>query len=229
MSRSERLLHLIEALRRYRRPVTAAALADELGVSVRSIYRDIATLQGQGATIEGEAGVGYVLKPGYMLPPLMFGEEEIEAIVLGSRWVAERADEGLARAAKAALAKILAVLPAELRQEAELNALLVAPGPAPASGERETPLIRAAIRRERKLAIGYEDKGGAVSERTIWPFALGYFEKVRVVAAFCELRQGVRHFRADRIRAVELIEVRYPVRRARLLADWRKAEGIKPA
>ncbi len=163
-----------------------------------------------------------------MLPPLMFGEEEIEAIVLGSRRVAERADEGLARAAKAALAKILAVLPTDLRQEAELNCLLVAPGPAPVSGERETPLIRAAIRREPKLAIGDEDKGGVVSERTIWPFALGYFGKVRVVAAFCELRQGMRHFRADRIRAVELIEVRYPVRRARLLADWRKAEGIEP-
>src|SRR5579871_5038155 len=121
MSRSERLLQLLEALRRRRRPVAGAVLAEELGVSLRSIYRDIATLQAQGANIEGEAGVGYLLKPGFLLPPLMLTEEEIEAIVLGSRWVAKRGDDKLSTAARGALAKILSVLPPDLRDEAELN------------------------------------------------------------------------------------------------------------
>jgi predicted DNA-binding transcriptional regulator YafY len=226
MSRAERLLALIQALRRHRRPVTGAALAEELGVSLRSIYRDIATLQGQGATIEGEAGVGYMLKPGFMLPPLMFSEEEIEAIVLGSRWVAERGDDGLSKAARNALAKILSVLPPDLRDEAELSSLLVGPGEPIAAGDRELPLIRTAIRKERKLAITYGDASDALTERTIWPFALGYFDKTRVVVGWCELRQGFRHFRTDRIRVLQWVENRYPRRRAQLLAEWRKAEGI---
>jgi predicted DNA-binding transcriptional regulator YafY len=100
MSRAERLLSLIEILRRHRAPVSGGKLAEELGVSLRSLYRDIATLQGQGAPIEGEAGVGYILKPGFLLPPLMFSETEIEAIVLGSRWVAQRGDGELSTAAR---------------------------------------------------------------------------------------------------------------------------------
>ena len=100
MSRAERLLDLIQVLRRYRQPVSGQRLADELGVSIRTLYRDIATLQGQGAAIDGEAGLGYVLRPGFMLPPLMFTEEEIEALVLGSRWVAKRSDARLGSAAR---------------------------------------------------------------------------------------------------------------------------------
>ncbi len=112
MSRSERLLDLIQILRRHRHPVAAQTIADELGVSLRTIYRDVATLQHQGASIDGEPGVGYVLRPGFMLPPLMFSEDEIEALVLGSRWVADRtADERLSAAARNALAKIAAVFP----------------------------------------------------------------------------------------------------------------------
>src|SRR6476660_2658089 len=99
MSRSQRLLDLLQILRRHRFPVTGAALAGELGISLRTLYRDIASLQEQGANIEGEPGLGYVLRPGFMLPPLMFSEDEIEALVLGSRWVAERGDERLGAAA----------------------------------------------------------------------------------------------------------------------------------
>jgi predicted DNA-binding transcriptional regulator YafY len=222
------LLQLIEALRRRRRPVAGAVLAEELGVSLRSIYRDIATLQAQGATIEGEAGVGYLLKPGFLLPPLMFTEEEIEAIVLGSRWVAERGDEALSAAGRGALAKILSVLPADLRDEAEINPLLVGPGRAIAAGEQQLPLIRLAIRKERKLAIAYQNSGDSQTLRTVWPFALAYFDRVRMVVAWCELRQGFRHFRLDRIQSIDPTEERYPHRRARLLAEWRKAEGITP-
>ena len=111
MSRAQRLLDLLQLLHRHRRPVTGQSLADELGVSVRTLYRDIATLQAQGAHIEGEPGLGYVLRPGFLLPPLMFSEEELSALVLGMRWVADRGDGPLARAARDATAKIAAVLP----------------------------------------------------------------------------------------------------------------------
>ena len=127
MSRSERLFDLLQALRRHRRPVSGATLAAETGVSLRTLYRDIASLQAQGAHIEGEAGLGYVLKPGFMLPPMMFSAEEIEALVLGSRWVAKVADGKLATAASDALAKIAAVLPADLRDETDTSTLLVGP------------------------------------------------------------------------------------------------------
>ena len=228
MSRAERLLSLIEILRRHRTPVSGAHLARELGVSLRSLYRDIATLQGQGATIEGEAGVGYILKPGFLLPPLMFSPDEIEALVLGSRWVAQRADGELAAAARNGLAKILAVLPPEIRGEAETSPLMVGPGKSIPAGEREIGLIRATIRRERKLVIGYRDDPGRLTQRIIWPFALAYFDRVRMVAAWCELRQGFRHFRTDRIESLEVDEARYPRRRAVLLKAWREIEGVPP-
>lgn len=128
MSRSARLLDLIQALRRRRRPIQAARLAEELGVSERTIYRDVATLIGQGAPIEGEAGLGYVLRPGFTLPPLMFGDEEIEALVLGLRWVADRGDETLGAAAENALAKIAAVLPENLREAFGDAGLMAGPG-----------------------------------------------------------------------------------------------------
>ena len=226
MSRAERLLDLIQVLRRHRRPVSGKALAEEIGVSIRTLYRDIATLQGQGARIEGEAGVGYVLRPGFMLPPLMFSDEEIEAVVLGSRWVVERGDERLAAAARNALAKITAVLPADLRSEAEDSTLLVGPGMPIAAGDNQLPLIRAAIRAEQRLEIDYSDKGGSATRRVIWPFALGFFDKVRVVVAWCELREGFRHFRTDRIADLQPTGQRYPRRRQALLKAWREAEGI---
>ena len=124
MARSERLLELIQVLRRHRHPVSGQTLSDELGVSLRTIYRDVQTLIGQGASIDGEAGVGYVLRPGFVLPPLMFSDEEIEALVLGSRWVAQRTDEPLAHAAANAIAKIAAVLPDDLRERMDDSASL---------------------------------------------------------------------------------------------------------
>lgn len=206
--------------------MSGRALADELGISLRTLYRDIATLQGQGAGIDGEPGLGYVLRPGFMLPPLMFSEEEIEALVFGSRWVADRGDARLAAAARNALAKITAVLPASLREEAESSALLVAPGVPAAAGDMGLPTIRQAIRSEHKLAITYVDAVGDETTRTIWPFAVGFFERVRVVAAWCELRQAFRNFRTDRIVALALTETRYPRRRQILLKEWRAAEGM---
>ena len=226
MSRAQRLLDLIQALRGYRRPVSGATLAEALGISLRTVYRDIETLKAQGAHIDGEPGVGYVLRPGFMLPPLMFSEEEIEAIVLGSRWVADRADAALGSAARNALAKIAAVLPQDLKISLDTSSLLVGPGNAVAAGDAELPTIRLAIRTERKLRIFYVDGHGRDSKRTIWPFALAFFDRVRVVVAWCEIREGFRHFRTDRISKVQFVDKRYPRRRQVLLKDWRATEGI---
>lgn len=150
LSRAQRLLNLIQILRSHRFPVKGAQLAEDLGISLRTLYRDIATLQTQGARIEGEPGLGYILRPGFMLPPLMFTEEEIEAIVLGSRWVAARADDGLRTGAKSALNKIAAVLPPDRRDELDATALLIGPASdvapesptSPSSAKRSAPSTR---------------------------------------------------------------------------------------
>ena len=227
MSRAERLLHLMQLLRRRRAPASGTELAGELGVSLRTFYRDIASLKAQGAAIEGEPGMGYVLRPGFTLPPLMLSEEEIEALVLGSRWVARHTDPELAEAARNALAKIHAVLPARLRHELESNALLM-PSARDAPPEALLATVRRAIRDERKLKLAYRDAAGVASERVVWPFALGFFEQTRMVAAWCERRAGYRHFRVDRIGALQVLEDRYPRRRQELLKAWRAAENIPP-
>jgi predicted DNA-binding transcriptional regulator YafY len=220
MSRAERLLGLLEALRRHRRPVRGQALADETGVSLRTLYRDIDSLRAQGAPVAGEAGTGYILQPGFTLPPLMFGEEEIEALVLGSRWVEQHGDARLAAAARHALAKIAAVVPDSKRADFAASALITGPSD-PLAQTVDLAAIRAAIRRERRMLIGYRDAAGAASERAVWPFALAFFDRVRVLAAWCELRQAFRHFRTDRIATLDVTEARYPRRRSVLLQDWR--------
>ncbi|SHG66612.1 Predicted DNA-binding transcriptional regulator YafY, contains an HTH and WYL domains [Kaistia soli DSM 19436] len=224
MARSERLLDLIQEFRRHRRPVSGQALAETLGVSLRTVYRDIATLKGQGADIEGEPGLGYVLKPGFLLPPLMFADEEIEALVLGMRFVAMRADEPLQRSAQHVLAKISGVLPEELRRALDSSTLLVAPTGSPRD-RIDLAALRRAIRAEQRLALAYADADGTLSNRTIWPFALGFFDNVRVLIAWCELRDDFRHFRTDRIAGATETGERYPRRRAALMKDWKALEG----
>jgi len=228
LSRSERLFDLLQILRRHRHPVSGKALAAELGISIRTLYRDIATLQAQGAHLDGEPGVGYVLRPGFMLPPLMFSEDEIEALVLGVRWVAGRADGDLGKAGRDALAKIAAVLPADLRDQLDTSALLVGPGTRIAVGPIDLGVIRKAIRSERKLLLRYRGGNEAESERTVWPFALGFFDQVRVMIAWCEMRQEFRHFRTDRILELATLDLRYPRRRQALLKEWRQLQGVSP-
>jgi len=225
VSRAERLLALLETLRRHRRPVSGASLASDLGISLRTLYRDIASLQAQGATIDGAPGLGYVMRPGFVLPPLMFAEDEIEALVLGSRFVADRGDPALARAARSAMAKIAAVLPSTAQIHADTSSLLI--GPATASADRtHVYTVRTAIRSERKLALAYRDLAERHSRRTIWPFALGFFDRAQVVVAFCELRQDMRHFRVDRIMSATDTGERYPRRRHDLMKAWRKLQSI---
>lgn len=231
MSRAERLLQLMQALRSRRHPVQGSVLAQELGISLRTLYRDIAALQAQGACIDGAPGLGYVLRPGFTLPPLMFSPEEIEALVLGSRWVARHADEALAQAARSALDKIAHVVPAPLREALDSSPLLV--GPAAAATRRGADpvlaALRAALRAEHKLQLVYRDLREAQTARTVWPCALGFFEQTNVLVAWCELRQQFRHFRTDRIVSAQPLAERYPQRRHALQAQWRAHQAATAA
>lgn len=204
MGRSTRLLALMQALRSRRHPVTAATLAQELEVSERTIYRDLSDLAVQGAPVHGEAGVGYVLRPGLFLPPLMLTEDETEAILLGLRYVDQRGDEVLKKAAANAGAKITAVLSREM--QAAASAPLSIPGP-DGNGfpENKVPLslLRSAIRTRRRLAIAYVDDRERRTERVVWPIFLGFMDSARVLTGWCELREAFRFFRTDRILSAE--------------------------
>jgi len=228
VSRTERLFDLIQLLRTYRFPVTAARLADQLEVTVRTVYRDIATLQALGAPVDGEAGLGYLLRPGFLLPPLMFKEDELEAMALGARWVVDRADSDLSRAARSAMARIAAVLPGRLRQDLEETPLIVGPGRSSRDGNSELIKLRGAIRRQRKVSLSYRSLAGETTQRVVWPFALSFFNSVRVVVAWCELRQDFRSFRTDLIDQAKVLSESYPRHRSTLLAEWQAREGILP-
>ncbi len=228
MSRTGRLFLLMDALRGYRRPVTAARLAEQLGVSERTIYRDIQTLSGLGAPLEGEAGVGYMLKTGFFLPPLMFSADELEALVLGARWVRRQGDEGLAQAATNALAKIAAATPKDLRDDMAETSLWVPLGSSdPDASDVYVRPVREAIRYQHRLRIGYRDEHGQATDRMVWPFALAFLEGKRLLAAWCEMRMAFRHFRIDRIAAAESTGQRYPARRHDLLKTWRMENHLR--
>jgi len=220
MSKSNRLFDLLQVLRRHNGPVPGTDLAREAGVSLRTIYRDIATLQAMGADIEGEPGFGYILKPGFLLPPLMFTQEELHALTLGAQWVSRQTDDGLALAAQNAIGKIGSVLPSELRPLLTDNAFHVGRA-RPQLEAIDLGLLRQAMREQFKLHVAYRDPTGAQTQRIIWPIMLGFIETKRFVAGWCELRKDFRTFRVDRIERVELIEERYPGRRRDLAKRWR--------
>jgi predicted DNA-binding transcriptional regulator YafY len=205
MTRTGRLFQLMDALRGRRRPVTASALAEQLGVSERTIYRDIQALAQLGAPVEGAAGVGYMLRSGFFLPPLMFDADELEALVLGARWVRHQGDAGLGAAADRALAKIATATPRDLRDHMAETSLWVPAGTA--SGGARIP---SCSRRGKRSAASTScasltaTRQDAASERVVWPFALAFFQERRVMAAWCELRDAIRHFRIDRIVQAEL-------------------------
>jgi predicted DNA-binding transcriptional regulator YafY len=221
MDKTERLFSVMDALRRHRRPITAAALADEQGVSVRTLYRDIQTLIGLGAPIDGEAGVGYMLRPGFFLPPLMFSAEELEALVLGARWVEQRPDAALALAATNAVAKIATASPDDLRDRIGNTGLW--PVRSNWAENDESPLLstlREAIRDERVVKLSYGDESGQTTDRAIWPITIAYYDRKQIVAAWCTLREGFRNFRTDRIVDAQIVEGRFGKRRAQLAREW---------
>jgi predicted DNA-binding transcriptional regulator YafY len=228
LRRADRLFQIIQILRGASQPVTAAGLAREMETTPRTIYRDIADLIGQRVPIRGEAGVGYILEPGYDMPPLMLTPDEIEAAVLGAQWVADRGDPTLARGARDLIAKIRDVVPERLRPMI-LQAVVSAPSMVPQEPDvHDLGRIRAAIRERTKLRIRYSDGSGRSSERTVWPISVAYFQTARLLVAWCELRDAFRHFRTDRIEAVQFLDERYPLSAEALRAAWEREERGVP-
>jgi predicted DNA-binding transcriptional regulator YafY len=220
MRRSDRLFDIIQRLRTARGPLTASAIAAELEVTPRTVYRDIAALQASRVPIEGVAGLGYVLRRGYDLPPLMFTVDELEAVMVGLRLLRRTRDTGLEAAAESVLSKLASVLPGPMRSQLDAPPFLVSEGNAPEPQAVSLAELRVAIREARKLRIGYRDGGGSSSERVIQPVALEYYVEATLVCGWCELRQDYRHFRTDRIVTATLLEDSFAGDRERLLSGW---------
>ena len=206
MRRADRLFDVIQLLRGARRPMTAAAMAEELEVTVRTVYRDIHALQASRVPIEGAPGIGYVLKRGFDLPPLMFTLDEVEAVVVGARLIRRTGDRALRRAAERVLAKVTTVLPDNMREQATAPPLYVSETGARTPETIDMADMRDAIRRRRKLRLRYIDDQGRETGRVVRPIAIAYYVEATLIAAWCELRQDYRHFRADRIAAAELLD-----------------------
>ena len=221
MRRADRLFQIIQILRRSTRPVTAAALAEELEVSKRTVYRDVADLIGQRVPIDGEAGLGYLLAADYDMPPLILTADEIEAVALGAQWVAGRSDKALANAARDVIAKIAAVVPERLRPFIAEPSVGVKPAAIGLDDNVDPSLLRSAIRDRRKLKIRYRSEAGEETERTVWPVILGYAETSRLLVAWCELREGFRHFRTDRIVEAETLDESIGLSQSELRRRWR--------
>ncbi|MEO7065549.1 MAG: YafY family protein [Rhodanobacter sp.] len=222
MRRADRLFQIIQILRRSRLPVTASQLAVELEVSTRSVYRDIADLIGQRVPIRGEVGIGYILERDFDMPPLMLTPDELEAAVLGAQWVASRGDAVLARAASDLISKITSVVPERLRLFVTEPSIGVPTNLAVLADGLDMSQTRSWIRSGRKIQIHYKDEQSRETERTIWPTIIGYADTVRLLAAWCELRQGFRHFRTDRIVSAEFLHEPYGCRPSKLRARWQR-------
>ncbi len=213
----------MQVLRRHRGTVSGEVLACETGVSLRTIRRDIATLQAMGADIDGAPGIGYILRPGFLLPPLSFTEEELQALVAGALWVSRQTDDDLALAAQNALAKISGVLPPEMLRALDDDALYIGRQKEDTS-VLDLARVRQSMREQRKMLIVYTDQAGAPSERTIWPIMLGFVESRRFITAWCELREDFRLFRIDRIAKATFLDDRYSRNRRQLVKEWRAQE-----
>lgn len=200
MRRADRLFLIIHALRGRRTALSSRSLADTLGVSQRTVYRDVADLQRSGVPIEGEAGIGYVLRKGSDIPPLMFQPDELEALVVGSRFVQAFAGERLSRAAEAALLKINAVLPGELRERSDRSRVFAPDFGQHAALKAHIDDIHAAILERQVVRLDYADEKGSVSTREIQPLCLAFWGGSWTLGAWCRLRRDFRNFRLDRIR-----------------------------
>ena len=228
MSATSRLFSIIQTLRAAKRPITARQLCDQLEVSLRTIYRDIAELKSQNVPVEGEAGIGYVLRKGYDMPALMLTPDELEAAMLGAQWVAERGDMKLASGAKSLIEKLNGALPLHLKQFID-SSVVAAPCLMLASPDNVDPeQLREAMRLRKKIEIEYVDGTDRTSKRTIWPFMLAYFETAKLVVAWCEKRKGFRHFRTDRIMQMNVLDEKFPTTTDKLKLDWWEEEKEKP-
>jgi predicted DNA-binding transcriptional regulator YafY len=219
MRRADRLFRLVELLR-LRHTLTARQLAEALGVSERTIYRDVADLSRQGVPIRGEAGIGYAIDPGYDLPPLQFTVDELEALVLGARMVQTWCGEDLAGAARDAVARIELALPRRQRDRVERTALYVPDIGWTVPGARQMVELREAIREKLKVRMSYVDLQERPSERVVRPLALFFWGRKATLGAFCELREDFRSFRADRIDSLEILAETFVAEPGRTLHDY---------
>jgi predicted DNA-binding transcriptional regulator YafY len=208
MRRADRLFQIVQTIRG-RRLTTAAWLAARLEISERTVYRDVADLQRQGVPIEGEAGVGYRIGPGFQLPPLMFSQKEASALVASARLAKSWVDPAMARDIESALGKILSVLSAEARTVAEAQALYAPLLPDESAVRAQLQLLREAVQSRHKLRLAYQDAGGTPSERTVRPLGCFYWGKVWTLAAWCELRGDFRGFRVDRMGGICRLDERF--------------------
>jgi len=213
MARSARMFEIIQILRQASNPFTAQDIATVLEVTKRTIYRDIASLQAMRIPIEGEAGIGYIMRPGFDLPPINFDVEEAEAITIGLRLIARTGDKGLEKAARRAARKLS---PTTMMSETLFSSDW---GPAP-PGDVDLSRIRNAIRRERKIDIRYRDEGENETSRIILPVAIIYYAESIVIAAWCELREDYRHFRPDRFLSHKILDERFKEHGANLRRKW---------
>ena len=220
MNRSARLLNLLQILRGYRYPVSGERLAERLGVSIRTLYRDIATLQEQGAEITGEAGIGYVLKPSFFLPPLMFSLNEIHSLLLGVQWVSQYGDAPLSKAAVDALNKIFDVLPANIKNNINAYSLRVGPPASAAMGNEDLSELREAISKQQKLYITYQSQEGNRRKSTAWPFTIGYFTDKRILVIWSERENKYCHIPTNEIISIKVLDEQYLTPRETLFREW---------
>ncbi len=225
MRRADRLFQIVQMLRR-RKVVTAQRMANELQVSERTIYRDIQDLVLSGVPIDGEAGVGYLLRGEYDLPPLMFNSDELQALVLGARMVRGWADPALHRAAGSALDKIEHVLPDHLKPALETQALLVPDFHiSPVIAANMAPL-REAIDAQQKVSFDYAKADHTPSHRTVRPLTLVFWGSTWTLGAWCELRKDFRTFRIDRMKMIDVTKDEFEQEPGKSLADFlRRVDG----
>ena len=219
MRRADRLFRIVLLLGRGRM-ATAAELARGLGVSTRTLYRDVADLTRSGVPIEGAAGVGFRLKSGYQVPPLMFTEEELQALYLGVSMVRVWSDSGLAGAAERLLAKVEAALPVALRPKLAHGAMIVPGGHVPAVIGDAIAALRHAILHHRRIRFAYPRPFAERVERTVWPLGLIFWGGAWTLAAWCEMRADFRSFRVDAMNATVLLPDSYPLEKGRELRDY---------
>jgi predicted DNA-binding transcriptional regulator YafY len=224
MRRADRLFDIIQILRR-RKLVRARDLADKLEVSERTIYRDIRDLAAGGVPVEGEAGVGYILREGYDLPPIMFNEQEIEALVLGVRIVESWADPELAEAAGNVIAKVEAVVPERLRRHMAETALLAPENHYSETTDVDVGALRSALRERHKVHFRYLDLKDRTTERSVRPLALSFYGPIWLLSAWCELRRDFRSFRLDRITGLTVLDETFRPEPGKTLQDLLRREG----
>ena len=226
MSRIDRLFELVQLLRRSRRALTAREIAETLEVSLRTIYRDCASLQAMGVPVEGEAGVGYVMRRGYDLPPLAFTREEAEAVLAGLRMLGRTGDGALISAAARAESKL--VVARQVVGDVADPRLLVSQAGAPVARMEVLRTIRNAVDTETRIDVRYRDRKGQLTQRGLRPLCLIYYPDATVLAAWCELRQSFRHFRVDWFEEITPTGETFSEVGKKLRAQWRTLEGWSP-